>query len=205
MLPSKDHSLEELGYFWLLDLSLENLICLWQPWPFSHLCCDSSEKAVAPHSSVLAWKIPWMEKPNGLQSMGSGRWGSDNLAQENPGPSAGVGLGIQPWMAESSYSRMFVLKPIPSSPPPFEDLLIIDNWSPASSMHHTRHLNIISKNITISTPFLKTLEVPVTQIPMTSCKPEWSPVVCPLLRPQLTQWVFTQSRRCSSSFTDSAQ
>ena len=90
-------------------------------------------------------------------------------------------------------------------PPPFEDLLIIDNWSPASSMHHTRHLNIISKNITISTPFLKTLEVPVTQIPMTSCKPEWSPVVCPLLRPQLTQWVFTQSRRCSSSFTDSAQ
>ena len=29
------------------------------------------EKAVAPHSSTLAWKIPWMEEPDGLQSMGS--------------------------------------------------------------------------------------------------------------------------------------
>ena len=27
------------------------------------------EKAVAPHSSTLAWKIPWMEEPGGLQSM----------------------------------------------------------------------------------------------------------------------------------------
>ena len=30
-----------------------------------------SEKAMAPHSSTLAWKIPWMEGPCGLQSMGS--------------------------------------------------------------------------------------------------------------------------------------
>ena len=30
-----------------------------------------SEKAMAPHSSTLAWKIPWMEEPSGLQSMGS--------------------------------------------------------------------------------------------------------------------------------------
>ena len=30
-----------------------------------------SEKALAPHSSTLAWKIPWMEEPGGLQSMGS--------------------------------------------------------------------------------------------------------------------------------------
>ena len=26
---------------------------------------------MAPHSSTLAWKIPWMEEPDGLQSMGS--------------------------------------------------------------------------------------------------------------------------------------
>ena len=31
----------------------------------------SSEKAMAPHSSTLAWKIPWMEEPGRLQSMGS--------------------------------------------------------------------------------------------------------------------------------------
>ena len=29
------------------------------------------EKAMAPHSSTLAWKIPWMEEPSRLQSMGS--------------------------------------------------------------------------------------------------------------------------------------
>ena len=29
------------------------------------------EKAMAPHSSTLAWKIPWAEEPGGLQSMGS--------------------------------------------------------------------------------------------------------------------------------------
>ena len=34
-------------------------------------------KAMAPHSSTLAWKIPWMEEPGGLQSMGSLRVGHD--------------------------------------------------------------------------------------------------------------------------------
>ena len=29
-----------------------------------------SEKAMAPHSSILAWKIQWMEEPGRLQSMG---------------------------------------------------------------------------------------------------------------------------------------
>ena len=29
-----------------------------------------TEKAVAPHSSTLAWKIPWMEEPGRLRSMG---------------------------------------------------------------------------------------------------------------------------------------
>ena len=35
------------------------------------------EKAMAPHSSTLTWKIPWMEEPGGLQSMGSLRVGHD--------------------------------------------------------------------------------------------------------------------------------
>ena len=33
------------------------------------------EKAMAPHSSILAWQIPWTEEPGGLQSMGSLRVG----------------------------------------------------------------------------------------------------------------------------------
>ena len=35
------------------------------------------EKAVATHSSTLAWKIPWAEEPGRLQSMGSLRVGHD--------------------------------------------------------------------------------------------------------------------------------
>ena len=38
---------------------------------------DYSEKARAPHSSALAWKIPWAEEPGRLQSMGSLRVGHD--------------------------------------------------------------------------------------------------------------------------------
>ena len=36
------------------------------------------KKAMAPHSSNLAWKIPWMEEPGRLQSMGSLRVGHDS-------------------------------------------------------------------------------------------------------------------------------
>ena len=37
----------------------------------------TQEKAMAPHSSTLAWKIPWTEEPGRLQSMGSLRVGHD--------------------------------------------------------------------------------------------------------------------------------
>ena len=38
---------------------------------------DLLEKEMATHSSVLAWKIPWMEEPGRLQSMGLLRVGDD--------------------------------------------------------------------------------------------------------------------------------
>ena len=38
---------------------------------------DSLEKEMATHSSTLAWKTPWMEEPDRLQSMGSQRAGHD--------------------------------------------------------------------------------------------------------------------------------
>ena len=41
------------------------------------LLCITAEKALATHSSTLAWEIPWMEEPGGLQSMGSLRVGYD--------------------------------------------------------------------------------------------------------------------------------
>ena len=36
---------------------------------------DPLEKGMATHSSVLAWKIPWIEEPGGLQSIGLQRVG----------------------------------------------------------------------------------------------------------------------------------
>ena len=50
------------------------------PYNNEHLFSCSEvcmEKAVAPHSSTLAWKIPWTEEPARLQSMGLQRVGQD--------------------------------------------------------------------------------------------------------------------------------
>ena len=44
---------------------------------FITLLAPSLEKGMAPHSSTLAWKIPWMEEPGGLQSVGLLRVGHD--------------------------------------------------------------------------------------------------------------------------------
>ena len=38
---------------------------------------DPLEKEIATHSGIIAWKIPWMEEPGGLRSMGSQRVGHD--------------------------------------------------------------------------------------------------------------------------------
>ena len=50
------------------------------PTPDFFFFKEAREKAMAPHSSTLAWKIPWTEEPGGLQSMGSLRvrhdWGT---------------------------------------------------------------------------------------------------------------------------------
>ena len=60
----------------------------WQHLDSSNFCLEPEavrsellvfypEKAMAPHSSTLAWKIPWTEEPGGLQSMESLQVGQD--------------------------------------------------------------------------------------------------------------------------------
>ena len=44
---------------------------------------DPLEKEMATHSSILAWKIPWTEKPGGLKSMGLQRVGHDRVTNTN--------------------------------------------------------------------------------------------------------------------------
>ena len=49
------------------------LPAVWETWVRSPGWEDPLEKEIATHSSTLAWKIPWMEEPSRLQSMGSQR------------------------------------------------------------------------------------------------------------------------------------
>ena len=55
----------------LVAQKVKCLPAMWKTWVQSLDQEDPLEKAMAPHSSTLAWKIPWMEDPGGLQSMGS--------------------------------------------------------------------------------------------------------------------------------------
>ena len=52
---------------------LQARILEWVAIPFD----DPLEKGMATHSNILPWRIPWTEKPGGLQFMGSQRVGHD--------------------------------------------------------------------------------------------------------------------------------
>ena len=43
---------------------------------------DPLEKETATHSKILAWEIPWIEEPSGLQSMGLQRVGHDLVTKQ---------------------------------------------------------------------------------------------------------------------------
>ena len=50
---------------------------MWEIWVQTLGREDFLEKEMVTHSSILAWKIPWMEEPGRLQSMGSQIVGHD--------------------------------------------------------------------------------------------------------------------------------
>ena len=56
---------------------VKNLPAMQETWVQSLGWEDLLEKEKATHSSILAWRIPWTEKPGGLQSTGSQRVGHD--------------------------------------------------------------------------------------------------------------------------------
>ena len=53
------------------DITLSTKIRLVKAMVFPVVMYGCEEKAVASHSSTLAWKIPWTEETGGLQSIGS--------------------------------------------------------------------------------------------------------------------------------------
>ena len=60
----------------LVALAVKNLPTMQETWVQLPGREDSLEKGMATLSSILAWRIPWKEEPNGVQSMGSQRVGS---------------------------------------------------------------------------------------------------------------------------------
>ena len=56
---------------------LKSLPAMRETWVSSLGRENPLEKEMATHSSILAWRIPWVEKSGGLQSMGSQRVGHD--------------------------------------------------------------------------------------------------------------------------------
>ena len=61
----------------LVAQRVKRLLAMRETWVRSLGWEDPLEKEMATHSSTLAWKIPWTEKPGRLQSMGSQRVGHD--------------------------------------------------------------------------------------------------------------------------------
>ena len=53
--------------------TVKRLPTMWETWVRFLGREDPLEKETAAHSSILAWKIPWMEEPGWLQSMGTQR------------------------------------------------------------------------------------------------------------------------------------
>ena len=62
---------------WLKRLSIVQFGFKEIVWRFQNFPIIATGKAMATHSSTLAWKIPWVEEPGRLQSMGSLRVGHD--------------------------------------------------------------------------------------------------------------------------------
>ena len=70
----------ECGGQWasLVAQSVKCLPAMWETWVQTLGGEDPLEKEMATHSSTLAWKIPRMEKPGRLQSMGLKKVGHDS-------------------------------------------------------------------------------------------------------------------------------
>ena len=54
----------------LVAQTVKNLRAMWETWVRSLGWDDPLEEGMATHSSIVAWRIPWMEEPVGLQSVG---------------------------------------------------------------------------------------------------------------------------------------
>ena len=77
--PGEPYIILSYTYLWpsLVAQMVKRLPTMWETWVRSLGREDPLEKVMATHSSILAWKIPWMEELGWLLSMGLQRVGHD--------------------------------------------------------------------------------------------------------------------------------
>ena len=64
-----------MGWVSLVTQTVKNLLVIQETWVGSLGQKDPLEKKMTTHSSILDWRIPWIEEPGGLQSTGLQRVG----------------------------------------------------------------------------------------------------------------------------------
>ena len=65
-------------------VQVKSLLAMQETWLWFLGQEDTLEKGMANHSSILAWRIPWTEKPDKLQSIGPQRVGPDWATNTSP-------------------------------------------------------------------------------------------------------------------------
>ena len=99
----------------LVAQMVKHLPAMWETWVRFLGQEDPLEKAMATHSSTLAWRIPWTEEPGGLQHTGSQRVGHDWVTSQSLLASASLHwLFLQPgvlfpWLSHP-YWLLFILQ-----------------------------------------------------------------------------------------------
>ena len=76
-IPQKNNSVQFSAVTQSCPTLCDSMNCSKPGLPVCHQLLEFTQTSMAPHSSTLAWKIPWIEESGRLQSMGSLRVGHD--------------------------------------------------------------------------------------------------------------------------------
>ena len=120
-------------FLWWLQMA-KNLPAMQetQVWPLNWE--DPLEEGMATHSSILAWRIPWTEKPGRLQSMGSQRvwhdWATNTCFLFTFGHTASQ------WLSQGWNLRRGAADSVPSTSYPAAKTHRVKAVSNASGLHH---------------------------------------------------------------------
>ena len=89
---------------------------------------DLLEKEIATHSSILAWEIPWIEEPGGLQAMGWQRVAHNSVTKQQQHPKSRI-LLLLCSHSFSPTSLVILCSPV---------LLILASYGGLLELHHLR-------------------------------------------------------------------